>query len=235
MARHLDYVAPMLYPSHWGPGEYDVADPNGSPYEIVRRSTVDFVRQVRGTGARVVPWLQDFSLGRDYGPAEVRAQIRGARDAGADEFLLWDPAVSYTSDALDADRRDAGARPHHRAAEGRALARPPTRPEARSEAGREARGVASKQPTPGLEPNELGQIPIVMHHMVRAGPRGRLRPDAGGVPRRARAPLEARLRAGRDRRHRRGAGSTCRRHDAGRVHLRRLDEVPARASARTAP
>ena len=61
----------------------------------------DFVRQVRGTGARVMPWLQDFSLGRDYGPAEVRAQIKGARDAGADEFLLWDPAVSYTADALD--------------------------------------------------------------------------------------------------------------------------------------
>ena len=31
MARYVDYVAPMVYPSHWGPGEYDVADPNGEP------------------------------------------------------------------------------------------------------------------------------------------------------------------------------------------------------------
>ena len=81
--------------------------------------------QVRGTGARVVPWLQDFSLGRDYGPAEVRAQIKGARDAGADEFLLWDPAVSYTSDALDATREAARARTHHGSAEGRARSRAP--------------------------------------------------------------------------------------------------------------
>src|SRR5699024_9041677 len=22
MAEHVDYVAPMIYPSHWGPGEY---------------------------------------------------------------------------------------------------------------------------------------------------------------------------------------------------------------------
>ena len=101
MARQVDYIAPMLYPSHWGPGEYSVADPNGQPYEIVRRSTVDFVKQVRGSGARVVNWLQDFSLGRTYGPAEVRAQIRASRDAGVDEFILWDAAVTYTPDALD--------------------------------------------------------------------------------------------------------------------------------------
>jgi hypothetical protein len=101
MAREVDYIAPMVYPSHWGPGEYEVDDPNGEPYQIVLRSTQDFVKQVRGTGARVVPWLQDFSLGRTYGANEVRAQIRAARDAGADEFILWDAAVTYTGEGLD--------------------------------------------------------------------------------------------------------------------------------------
>ena len=101
MARQLDYIAPMLYPSHWGPGEYDVADPNGQPYEITLASSKDFVRQVRGTGARIVNWLQDFSYGRTYGPAEVRAQIKASHDAGVDEFILWDAAVSYTADALE--------------------------------------------------------------------------------------------------------------------------------------
>lgn len=102
MARQVDYIAPMLYPSHWGPGEYGVADPNGQPYDIVRLSSLDFVKLVRGTGARVVNWLQDFSYGRDYGAAEVRAQIRASRNAGVDEFILWDAAVTYTADALDA-------------------------------------------------------------------------------------------------------------------------------------
>src|SRR5918994_544951 len=101
MARHVDYIAPMLYPSHWGPGEYDVPDPNGKPYEIVFRSTADFVKQVRGSGARIVNWLQDFSYGRDYGADEVRAQIRASRAAGVDEFILWDAAVTYTADALE--------------------------------------------------------------------------------------------------------------------------------------
>ena len=75
IAREVDYIAPMLYPSHWGPNEYGVANPERQPYEIVRRSLLDFDRAVRGTGARVVPWLQDFSL---------RRRVRRARGAGAD-------------------------------------------------------------------------------------------------------------------------------------------------------
>src|SRR5207247_1103262 len=107
MAQHLDYVSAMVYPSHWGPGEYGVRDPNAQPYDIVLRSLQDFQKDVRGTGARVVPWLQDFSLGVDYGPAQVGAEIQGARDAGIDEFLLWDPSVTYTAGALSTDARKA--------------------------------------------------------------------------------------------------------------------------------
>lgn len=102
MAEHADYIAPMVYPSHWGPGEYDVADPNNQPYDIVNRSVKDFVTLVEGTETRIVPWLQDFSLGVRYGPAQVRAQIDATADAGAPEWILWSPSVRYTSEALDA-------------------------------------------------------------------------------------------------------------------------------------
>jgi hypothetical protein len=170
MAREVDFIAPMLYPSHWGPGEYDVADPNGQPYEIVRRSTADFVKQVRGTGARVVNWLQDFSYGRTYGPAEVRAQIRASRDAGVDEFILWDAAVVYTADALDANARTP-ALGERKATPTRGapmpIRLPDPKPAARAGAVPAAQKT-TKQPLPGLDANELGQVPIVMHHMIRA-------------------------------------------------------------------
>lgn len=141
MAEHLDYVSAMVYPSHWGPGEYGVANPNAEPYEIVQRSLEDFQKDVRGTGARVVPWLQDFSLGVDYGPDEVAAQIKAAKDDGIDEFLLWDPLVTYTGAALAPDARTA---------------------------------VFSKPKTPAqlaanLKPNELGVVPVLMHHQIRTG------------------------------------------------------------------
>jgi hypothetical protein len=101
MARQVDYIAPLVYPSHWGAGEYNVSNPNAQPFDIVRRSLFDFQHDVTGTPARLVPWLQDFSLGIAYGPAQVRAQIAAARRNGIDEFLLWDPNVTYTSAALD--------------------------------------------------------------------------------------------------------------------------------------
>ncbi len=173
MARQVDYIAPMVYPSHWGPGEYDVADPNGEPYEIVKRSTEDFVKLVRGTGSRVVPWLQDFSLGRTYGPAEIRAQIEGARDAGADEFILWDAAVNYTADGLDATAKMPATgisteMPKNAPGPVR-LAVPKAAPApAQAAGGQKQPAVRSTQKASGLAPNELGRIPVVMHHQIRA-------------------------------------------------------------------
>lgn len=100
MSEHVAYVAPMVYPSHWGRGEYDVIDPDRQPYDIVYRSLLDFRLATENTDATVVAWLQDFSLGSTYGAEEVRAQIEAALDAGVTEFILWDPAATYTADAL---------------------------------------------------------------------------------------------------------------------------------------
>ncbi|GAC1322870.1 MAG: hypothetical protein NVSMB13_01970 [Mycobacteriales bacterium] len=102
MAQVTDFIAPMLYPSHWAKNEYNVANPNSQPYDIVRRSLDDFNKDVKGTDAAVVPWLQDFSLGVTYGPAEVAAQIKATQDAGINGFLLWNAGAKYTGNALTA-------------------------------------------------------------------------------------------------------------------------------------
>ncbi|MCA1196030.1 putative glycoside hydrolase [Saccharopolyspora sp. 6V] len=100
MAKYVDYIAPMVYPSHWGPGEFGVDDPNTQPYEIVQRSLAEFAKAVEGTDVQIIPWLQDFSLGASYGPAEVGAQIKAARDDGMPSYLLWAPNCRYHGEAL---------------------------------------------------------------------------------------------------------------------------------------
>lgn len=100
MAPHVDYVAPMLYPSHWAPGEYGVADPEAQPYDIIHASLGDFQRVLEGTNTTLVPWLQDFTMHVDYGPEEIKAQIDAAADLGINDWLLWDPTVTYTGDGL---------------------------------------------------------------------------------------------------------------------------------------
>lgn len=99
IARVVDYVAPMLYPSHWGRGSFEIDHPDAQPYETVYESTKKFLELTEGTGARVVPWLQDFTLGVEYGPEEVRAQIQAAADVGVDEWIMWDALVTYTEEA----------------------------------------------------------------------------------------------------------------------------------------
>jgi hypothetical protein len=102
MARVVDYLAPMLYPSHWGPGQFGVPSPINEPYEITYRSLAEFQHIAEGTGVRFLPWMQDFDLaGVAYGPAEVRAQIDAARALGVNGFILWNAQVRYTPEALD--------------------------------------------------------------------------------------------------------------------------------------
>jgi hypothetical protein len=100
IARHVDYIAPMVYPSHWVDGEYQVDHPNEQPFDIVKASLAAFQADVAGTGTPLVPWLQDFSLGYTYGPKEVRAQIDAAAQLGISDWLLWNPGVRYTTGAL---------------------------------------------------------------------------------------------------------------------------------------
>ena len=100
MARYLDYLSPMVYPSHYNPGEYQIRDPESNPHDTVYMSLVDFQKKLEGTGCRLRPWLQDFSLRVTYRAAEVQAQMRACYELGINEWLLWDPNCTYTEGAL---------------------------------------------------------------------------------------------------------------------------------------
>ena len=108
IARHVEYIAPMLYPSHWVNGEYGVANPNKQPYDIIKATLADFQAKIAGTGVALVPWLQDFSYGHPYGPAEVRAQLDAAAGLGVQDWLLWNAGATYTVGALDRSRVSLG-------------------------------------------------------------------------------------------------------------------------------
>jgi hypothetical protein len=100
LARYVDAVYPMVYPSHFNPGEYGLADPNDNPGRTVTDALLYFETALDGTSARLVPWLQDFSLGRTYTTADLRAQVDAARSLDTRGFLLWNPLGIYTAGAL---------------------------------------------------------------------------------------------------------------------------------------
>jgi len=101
LAKVADAIYPMTYPSHYSPGEFALPDPNAAPEKTVAFSLRDFRARLAGTDARLVPWLQDFTLGRTYTAADVAAQVAAARRFQTGGFLLWNAAGLYTPGALE--------------------------------------------------------------------------------------------------------------------------------------
>jgi hypothetical protein len=97
----------MNYPSHWNPGEYGVPDPYVGAYEIVKRSLVDWKKQVAGTGCVVVPWLQDENFRGVYDVPKVREQIAGTRANGIPGWLMWSAVARYQGAAYSPDATPA--------------------------------------------------------------------------------------------------------------------------------
>jgi len=96
----VDTIYPMTYPSHYTAGEYNLPDPNAAPGTTVMDSLRDFRTQLAGRKALLVPWLQDFSLGRTYTSRDVAAQIASARGMDTGGFMLWNAGGLYTARAL---------------------------------------------------------------------------------------------------------------------------------------
>ena len=101
LAKYVDAVYPMVYPSHYNPGEYDLPDPSAAPGQTVSLSLRDFENAMLGRKALLIPWLEDFSLTSPHPAlADVRAQIDAARRAQTRGFLLWNPEGVYTEQVL---------------------------------------------------------------------------------------------------------------------------------------
>ena len=108
MARHLDYICPMIYPSHYGDGNFGIEHPDTQPYDTIL-AALQGSRKVldseSGDHAVVRPWLQDFTASYlehyiQYGDEQVRAEIQAVYDAGYDEWILWSAACRYHWGAL---------------------------------------------------------------------------------------------------------------------------------------
>ncbi|MDX6286464.1 MAG: hypothetical protein QOG53_1949 [Frankiales bacterium] len=103
MAKYLDAVMPMDYPSHWASNELGIADPHTDVYGIVRNSLPYWIRATKGTHCKVVPWLQDENFRGTYDARKVGLQIKGARANGLPGWVMWSAVAKYTGAAFSPD------------------------------------------------------------------------------------------------------------------------------------
>ncbi|MBI2482083.1 MAG: hypothetical protein HYV76_00740 [Candidatus Vogelbacteria bacterium] len=99
---HFDYLAPMIYPSHYPPTFNGFANPAEHPYAMIKiaaQGAIDKTVAASSTVAKIRPWLQDFSLGADYTAKMIEAQKQALYDLGINSWMMWDPSNKYTNSA----------------------------------------------------------------------------------------------------------------------------------------
>lgn len=120
---YFDYIAPMVYPSHYPNGFNGWKNPNEHAYDIIYYSMTKAAERATATTTliaalpydrigtstpavyskpsyskyKIRPWLQDFDYPVPYTPEMVKAQIQATYDAGLDSWMMWDPANKYTA------------------------------------------------------------------------------------------------------------------------------------------
>ena len=99
VADYVDYICPMIYPSHFPPGHLGMKNPGMHPYRIIYDSSLRGLKRLEGKRAKLRPWLQDFKLGGAYDRKMIGEQIQAARDAGVFGFTMWNARNVYTDDA----------------------------------------------------------------------------------------------------------------------------------------
>lgn len=114
IGKDIDYVSPMAYPSHYALGQIvnqvKFLKPDLDPYGVVYNTLLkakNRIANVEGYKAKLRPYLQDFTatwLGKgnyqQYGPEQMRQQIKAVTDAGLDEWIFWDAGNTYSEAGL---------------------------------------------------------------------------------------------------------------------------------------
>lgn len=97
---HVDYISPMMYPSHYPPGHLGLKNPAAHPGRVLDYGLKLGAPKFIGQRAQLRPWLQAFNLGAIYDGAKIRAQIDAVEahtDAG---WLLWNARNVYSKAGL---------------------------------------------------------------------------------------------------------------------------------------
>ena len=88
----VDFISPMVYPSHYSKGSFGYSYPNNFPYEVVTAALNDGLsRGVQKKSLR--PFLQGFW----HSSEDVRLNIKAAEDKGLD-WIIWNNSSVYDED-----------------------------------------------------------------------------------------------------------------------------------------
>lgn len=97
---HVDYICPMMYPSHYPSGHLGLDNPAANPGIVIENGMKKGSPWFKDKRAQARPWIQAFHLGAYYDAAKIRAQIDNVEKYTKGGWLLWNAANNYTEAGL---------------------------------------------------------------------------------------------------------------------------------------
>ena len=102
MAKHLDYISPMVYPSHYGPGNLGLAVPDAQPYETIFRSMKTSLKVLAGMGREA----EDMQVsGNDISGNSISGNSISENSASGNSMDAADPKDLVPNQEIRADVR----------------------------------------------------------------------------------------------------------------------------------
>ncbi len=105
LAAVFDFVYPMIYPSHYDPGNFNFTNPADHPYEVMFQTLEkgkEIFQAANQPFSNIRSWIQDFDYGAVYTVDMVKAQMKAISDAGLHEgWLIWNPNNTYRKAMFD--------------------------------------------------------------------------------------------------------------------------------------
>jgi len=97
----IDYICPMMYPSHYPSGHLGLVNPAAYPREVFENGMKKGLPYFEGKRASVRPWIQAFNMGAVYDAEKIRAQIDIVEKYSDAGWLMWNAANRYTGAGLN--------------------------------------------------------------------------------------------------------------------------------------
>ncbi len=97
---HIDYISPMMYPSHYPSGHLGLANPADHPGLVIDNGMKKGMPSFADKRAKPRPWIQAFHIGAYYDGPKIRAQIDHVEKYTDGGWLLWNPINRYSTDGL---------------------------------------------------------------------------------------------------------------------------------------
>ena len=111
LLKFVDYLCPMVYPSHYANQTFGLNVPDLYPYDTVlnalstSKTVIDKTYDSSYHYGIIRPWLQGFTANylaeyKNYDVDDYKAQIKAVEDSGLDEWIFWHPGGVYKWDAF---------------------------------------------------------------------------------------------------------------------------------------